>query len=132
MKIVYEQDGILIAETFVHNVEVNFPHVVIDREISEPIETWYIENGKIKIHHEKLIEYNRTQLPTLTKREFRKKLRDAKIFDQAEAYVRASGDGYLEDAWDYADFFARLDPFIIQASEALGLTPEQVDSIWVS
>ena len=81
---------------------------------------------------EQITEHNRLQMPNLNKRDFRKKLRDAKIFEQAEAYVRSSGDGYLEDAWDYSDYFSRLDPFIIQASEALGLTDEQVDTIWES
>lgn len=74
----------------------------------------------------------RASMPNLTKRDFRKKLRDANLFEQAESYVRSSGDGYLEDAWDYSDYFARLDPFIIQASEALGLTHEQVDAIWTA
>ena len=79
---------------------------------------------------EEIAEHNRAQMPRLNKRDFRKKLRDAKIFEQAESYVRSSGDGYLEDAWDYSDYFSRLDPFILQAVEALDLTPEQLDEIW--
>lgn len=81
---------------------------------------------------EEIQEHVRSQMPNLTKREFRKKLRDTQLFDQVEAYVKASNDGYLQDAWEYADYFARLDPFIVDSCEKLGLSPEQVDSIWVS
>lgn len=80
---------------------------------------------------QEILEYTRTQMPTLSKREFRKRLRDANLFEQVDAYVKASNDGYLQDAWEYADYFTRLDPFIIQASLDLGLTPERVDQIWV-
>ena len=80
---------------------------------------------------EESLEYTRTQMPTLSKREFRKRLRDENLFEQVDAYVKASNDGYLQDAWEYADYFTRLDPFIIQASSDIGLTPERVDQIWV-
>lgn len=80
---------------------------------------------------EEILEYTRTQMPTLSKREFRGRLRDANLFEQVDAYVKASNDGYLQDAWEYTDYFSRLDPFIIQASLELGLTPERVDQIWV-
>ena len=49
MKIAYVKDGNIVVEAFTQDVEVDFPHVVIDREILEPIETWYIEDGEIKI-----------------------------------------------------------------------------------
>ena len=48
MKIAYEKNGVIITETFTQEIEINFPYVVIDREISEPIESWYIENSEIK------------------------------------------------------------------------------------
>ena len=79
---------------------------------------------------EESLEFNRNQMPTLSKREFRGRLRDANLFDQVDAYVKASNDGYLQDAWEYADYFTRLDPFIIQVSLDIGLTPERVDQIW--
>ena len=59
MKIAYVKDGNIVVEAFTHEVEVDFPHVVIDREISEPIESWYIEDGEIKIDQQKLIKFSR-------------------------------------------------------------------------
>ena len=130
MKIAHIVSGMVVSTTYTEEQELDFPHVVIDREILEPIESWYIEDGEIKIDQQKLIEFNRNQMPTLSKREFRGRLRDANLFDQVDAYVKASNDGYLQDAWEYADYFTRLDPFIIQVSLDIGLTPERVDQIW--
>ena len=130
MKIAYEKDGVVIAETFAQEIEVNFPHVVIDREISEPIETWYIADGEIKIDQQKLIEFNRKNMPTLSPIEFDIKLNNAGLYDVVQELIKDNFE--MRIAYNRATFFSRLAPFTIQASEALGLTPEQVDEIWTS
>ena len=128
MKIAYEKDGVIITETFTQEIEINFPHIVIDREISEPIESWYIEDGQIKIDQQKLIEFNRKNMPTLTPIEFDIKLIDAGLYDQVQGLIQS--DVKLKIAYTRATFFSRTDPFIDQARIALGLTDEQVDMIW--
>ncbi|MDV2489340.1 hypothetical protein [Acinetobacter johnsonii] len=121
-----------ITDTISISIPEGQSYIILDNEDlpNEPQESWYIEDGEIKIDQQKLIEFNRNQMPTLSKREFRGRLRDANLFDQVDAYVKASNDGYLQDAWEYADYFTRLDPFIIQVSLDIGLTPERVDQIW--
>ena len=130
MKIAYFKDGKVITETFVDNVSVDFPHVVIDREILEPIETWYIEDGEIKIDQQKLIEFNRKNMPTLTPIEFDIKLVDAGIYEQVQSLIQS--DVKLKIAYTRATFFSRTDPFIDQARQLLDLTDEQVDEMWMS
>ena len=130
MKIAYEKNGVIITETFTQEIEINFPHVVIDREISEPIESWYIEDGQIKIDQQKLIEFNRQNMPQLTPIEFDIKLIDAGIYDQVQSLIKS--DVKLKIAYTRATFFSRTDPFIDQAQIALGLTDEQVDEMWTS
>ena len=130
MKIAYIKDGNVVAETFTQEVEINFPHVVIDREILEPIESWYIEDGEIKIDQQKLVEFNRKNMPTLTPIEFDIKLVDAGLYDQVQSLIKA--DVKLRIAYTRATLFSRTDPFIDQARKALGLTDEQVDTIWES
>lgn len=130
MKIAYVKDGNIAVEAFTQDVEVDFPHVVIDREILEPIETWYIEDGEIKIDQQKLIEFNRKNMPTLTLIEFDIKLVDAGLYDQVQDLI--SKDIKLKIAYTRATFFSRTDPFIDQARIALNLTDEQVDAMWVS
>ena len=123
-----------ITDTISISIPEGQSYIILDNEDlpNEPQESWYIEDGEIKIDQQKLIEFNRNQMPTLSKREFRGRLRYANLFDQVDAYVKASNDGYLQDAWEYADYFTRLDPFINQARIALNLTDEQVDTIWES
>ena len=130
MKIAYVKDGNAVTETFTQEVEINFPHVVIDREILEPIESWYIEDGQIKIDQQKLIEFNRNNLPTLTPIEFDIKLVNAGLYDRVQGLIQS--DVKLKIAYNRATFFSRTAPFIDHARIALGLTDEQVDAIWVS
>ena len=66
MKIAYEKDGNVVTEILTQDVDINFPHILLDREILEPIESWYIEDDQIKIDQQKLIEFNRQNMPTLT------------------------------------------------------------------
>lgn len=130
MKIAYVKDGNVVAETFTHAVEVNFPHVVIDREILEPIESWYIEDGQIKIDQQKLIEFNRQNMPTLKPIDFDIKLNNAGLYDAVQDLIKDNFE--LRIAYNRATYFSRTDPFVDQARIALGLTDEQVDEMWMT
>ena len=130
MKIAYVKDGNIVVEAFTQDVEVDFPHVVIDREILEPIETWYIEDGEIKIDQQKLIEYNRKNMPQLTPIEFDIKLNNAGLYDAIQELIKDNFE--LRIAYNRASFFSRTDPFIDQARIVLNLTDEQVDEMWTS
>ena len=130
MKIAYVKDGNVVAETFTQEIEINFPHIVIDREISEPIESWYIEGGQIKIDQQKLIEFNRRNMPILTPIEFDIKLNNAGLYDAVQELIKDNFE--LRIAYNRATFFSRTAPFIDQARIALNLTDEQVDEMWTS
>ena len=130
MKIAYVKDGNVVAETFTQEIEINFPHVVIDREILEPIESWYIEDGQIKIDQQKLVEFNRQNMPSLTPIEFDIKLVDAGLYDAVQSLIQS--DVKLKIAYTRATFFSRTAPFIDQARIALNLTDEQVDEMWMN
>lgn len=131
--IAYMKDGNFVTATFTdENYFIDFEHIVVTAPLPEPTDACFIEDGEIKLDSEKAKEIIRNTLPPLSKRDFRKLLRDVGLFQAAEAYVRSSGDGYLEDAWDYADYFVRTDPFIVQAATALELSDELVDYIWIN
>ena len=129
MKIAYEKDGNVVTEILTQDVDINFPHILLDREILEPIESWYIEDGQIKIDQQKLIEFNRKNMPNLSPTEFDIKLVDAGLYDQVQELIQS--DIKLKIAYNRATFFSRTDSFVDQARIALGLTDEQVDAIWV-
>ena len=133
MLIAYENEGKIITQSFTDSATVvAFPHVVIDREILEPIESWYIEDGEIKIDQQKLIEYNRKNMPDLSRIEFKYKLHKAEKLEEIEQFIKTTDNFLLQLAYNEAQFFSRTDPFIDQARIALGLTDEQVDMIWES
>ena len=130
--IAYEVANKVVTETFVEVAgNINFPYIIIDKNVpTEPIESWYIEDGEIKIDQQKLIEFNRKNMPTLTPVEFDIKLVNAGLYDAVQSLIQS--DVKLKIAYKRATFFSRTDPFIDQARIALGLTDEQVDEIWTS
>ena len=84
----------------------------------------------ITIDQQKLIEFNRQNMPTLTPIEFDIKLNNAGLYDTVQELIKDKFE--LRIAYNRATFFSRTDPFVSQARIALGLTDEQVDMIWES
>ena len=109
---------------------VDYFIVNADELPNEPQETWYIEGGEIKIDQDKLAQFNRQQMPTLTPIEFDIKLNNAGLYDAVQELIKDSFE--LRIAYNRATFFSRTDPFIDQARIALNLTDEQVDEMWMN
>ena len=109
---------------------VDYFIVNADELPNEPQESWYIEDGEIKIDQQKLIEFNRKNMPQLTPIEFDIKLNNAGLYDAVQELIKDNFE--LRIAYNRATFFSRTDPFIDQARIALGLTDEQVDMLWDS
>ena len=109
------------------------PYFIVDSETlpTEPQQSWVLnEAGIIAIDQQKLIEFNRKNMPTLTPTEFDIKLNNAGLYDAVQDLIKDNFE--LRIAYNRATFFSRTDPFIDQARIALELTNEQVDAIWVS
>lgn len=130
---VYVTEQGVVAGVAINEASINVSeYLIVERQDLplEPIESWYIEDGEIKIYQQKLIEFNRQNMPTLTPIEFDIKLVDAGLYDQVQGLIQS--DIKLKIAYTRATFFSRTDPFIDQARIALGLTDEQVDEMWAS
>ena len=84
----------------------------------------------IYIDQQKLIEFNRQNMPTLTPIEFDIKLNNAGLYDAVQDLIKDSFE--LRIVYTRATFFSRTDPFIDQVRIALGLTDEQVDELWMN
>ena len=129
--IAFEIDGVIYTQVFTdENHTVEFDHIVLDNSPTEPNETWYIENGEIKTDQQKLVEFNRKNMPTLAPIEFDIKLNNAGLYDAVQELIKDNFE--MRIAYTRATFFSRTDPFIDQARLALGLTDEQVDAIWIN
>lgn len=78
---------------------------------------------------EPTIEELRASMPTLTARQLRLALLTR--LDDVEGIILASGDRALQIEWEYATTFERLHPAIVNIGAALGLTPEEIDALWL-
>ena len=95
-----------------------------------PIEAWVLlDDGSILVDSVRLFQYTRQNMPQLTPIEFDIKLNNAGLYDAVQELIKDSFD--LRIAYNRAAFFSRTDAFIDQARVALGLTDEQVDTIWL-
>lgn len=128
--IAYEENGKVYLAVVLDDSLLPENYIPIETSPTEPDITWYIEDGQIKIDQAKLIEFNRQNMPTLSPIEFDLKLNKAGLYDAVQELIKDNFE--LRIAYTRAIFFSRVDPFVLQASEALNLTPEQVDEIWTA
>ena len=130
-KIAYLDNDIIVTSTLLDDtVKIDFDYIDITNADIDCIDACYIEDGQIKIDQQKLIEFNRQNMPTLSPIEFDTKLVDAGLYDQVQDLIQS--DIKLKIAYTRAILFSRTSPFIDQARIALGLTNEQVDAMWTS
>ena len=87
-------------------------------------------NPEKYLSDEERAQLNRERMPNLTPIEFDIKLNNAGLYDALQDLIKDNFE--MRIAYNRATFFSRTDPFIDQARIALGLTDEQVDSIWES
>ena len=121
-----------ITDTISISIPEGQSYIILDNEDlpNEPQESWYIEDGEIKIDQQKLIEHNRQNMPRLTPIEFDIKLNNNGLYDAVQELIK--DDFEMRIAYNRAIFFSRTDPFIDQARIALGLTDDQVDAMWMN
>lgn len=108
-------------------------YFIVDRDKlpTEPQESWVLhEDGTLTIDQQKLIEFNRKNMPTLTPIEFDIKINNAGLYNAVQELIKDNFE--LRIAYTRATFFSRTDLFIDQARIALNLTDEQVDTMWTS
>lgn len=122
-----------LQEIFERAVKYETLYFEVD-DISLPIEpmiSWELsDNGSININQDKLDEYNRSTMPTLTPIEFDLKLAQYNLYNAVQELI--ANNLQLKIAYTRATFFSRTDPFIDQARIVLGLTDEQVDKMWMN
>lgn len=128
---VYEKNGVVYVGDFLDDNKPDVENYITPQKLpNEPIESWYIDDGQIKIDQEKLTLYNRSQMPTLSPVEFDLKLNKYGLYGAVQQLV--DSDLNLRIAYTRATFFSRTDPFIDQARQLLNLTDEQVDEMWMN
>lgn len=120
----------MITYKYINDVE----GVIIDGDyevmVSEGHPRWVeFLSGNPKRPADPTPEELRASMPTLTARQLRLALLSR--LDDVEGIIEASGDRALQIEWEYATTFERLHPAIVGIGAALGLTPEEIDTMWL-
>ncbi len=140
-------DGNYIAEVDITDVEgeryvANYGVIPGDEfglapTVRQAVEAWIAQGNTLLEPPEPTPEEIRASLPALTARQFRLGLIEGgfSLSDVEDALAAISDPverqkGQVE--WEYATQFNRLHPLVVQLSETLGLTPEQVDDLWAT
>ena len=84
----------------------------------------------VEVDQDKLLQLQHQSMPRLTPIEFDIKLNNVGLYNAVQELIKDQFE--LRIAYNRATFFSRTDPFIDQARIALGLTNEQVDTLWIS
>lgn len=82
-------------------------------------------------------EEQREAMPSLSAAQYRQGLVGAGHSPQEVTdAIAALPDGPEKESiaieWEYATFFERLQPFVIEVGEMLGMTPEETDQMWMA
>ena len=114
----FEADG--SQDDYITKAMVKMSDDEVDRHVNP--EKYFSDNERLQLARERM--------PRLTPIEFDIKLNNAGLYDAVQDLIKDKFE--LRIAYIRATFFSRTDPFIDQARIALGLTDEQVDTIWES
>lgn len=75
-------------------------------------------------------EWQELPIPSVTVVEGRKALRRAGLLTQTEAIIAQNPDA--QDWFEYAPYWERTHPVVISMGQALGLTPEEIDALFLT
>lgn len=109
--------------------------------LSPAIKAWMAANPEFPIGafapYNPTPEQARQEMPSLTARQFRLGLvAGGKTPTQVTAVIDAMPEGAEKEVakieWEYATTFKRTHPLVMSLGGALGLTPEQIDTMWAN
>lgn len=90
---------------------------------------WSYKDGVFTAPYEP--ETDPREFMTVTNRGLRLALNDAGVYGNVEsAMAKSTNTAELEIYWNHSTTINRLDPWIVAVAEGMGLTDEQVDSIF--
>lgn len=127
--IAYMVGGSVLLQAFADdNAQIDFEYIVLTEIPVEPIESWYIEDGAIKIDQQKLMDFNRSRMSALDPVKFELMLDTRGLYDAVQNIISLNRP--LKTYYTRSIEFKRLDSYLDQLRIALGITDEQVDAMW--
>lgn len=126
----YFTDGTTVI-SFVDEFEAGLYIDLNQYRVMTDVEVDMYENHENYLSDEEKVLLSRKRMPNLTPIEFKWKLVNSGLYQQVEDFMSITDNLLLKIAYQNAIFFNRTDPILTQAMQALGLTDEQVDNIWM-
>ena len=111
----------------IHNLT---DYIIVDDSLLpiEPIESWVLTNGEIKVNPHKLIEFNRLNLQQLTKRQFSLYLYDIGKYEQVMDALNANPRFKIE--FETVSIIERNSPVVTAMGQILEWDDLTIDEKW--
>ena len=111
----------------IHNLT---DYIIVDDSLLpiEPIESWVLTNGEIKVNPHKLIEFNRLNIQQLTKRQFSLYLYDIGKYEQVMDALNANPRFKIE--FDTVATIERSSSTVAAMGQILGWDNLMIDEKW--
>ena len=111
----------------IHNLT---DYIIVDDSLLpiEPIESWVLTNGEIKVNPHKLIEFNRLNLQQLTKRQFSLYLYDIGKYEQVMDALNANPRFKIE--FETVSIIERNSPTVTAMGQILDWDDLTIDEKW--
>ena len=111
----------------IHNLT---DYIIVDDSLLpiEPIESWVLTNGEIKVNPHKLIEFNRLNLQQLTKRQFSLYLYDIGKYEQVMDALNANPRFKIQ--FETVSIIERNSPTVTAMGQILEWDDLTIDEKW--
>lgn len=111
----------------IHNLT---DYIIVDDSLLpiEPIESWVLTNGEIKVNPHKLIEFNRLNLQQLTKRQFSLYLYDIGKYEQVMDALNANPRFKIQ--FETVSIIERNSPTVTAIGQILEWDDLTIDEKW--
>ena len=134
-----EETGEIRVTTYLDESQIpeNQPNTwKIDKENlpEAPVQTWEMLDGVVTVNPEKLAAYNRSIMPSLTRRQFKLALLENGLLNTVEQMIESIEDPTIKARilieYSESERFERSNESVQYMLGVLNLTSDQVDEMW--
>ncbi len=134
-----EETGEIRVTTYLDESQIpeNQPNTwKIDKENlpKAPVQTWEILDGVVTVNPEKLAVYNRSIMPSLSRRQFKLALLENGLLNTVEEMIESIEDptikARIQIEYNESERFERSNESVQYMLGVLNLTSDQMDDMW--
>ena len=123
-----------LDESHIHENQPNTWKIDKENLPKAPVQTWEILDGVVTVNPEKLAVYNRSIMPSLSRRQFKLALLQNGLLNTVEEMIESIEDPSLKSRiqieYSESERFERSNESVQYMLGVLNLTSDQVDEMW--